>query len=113
MTFVNVLVVCAPCDLLHQCGGGTPWISVGGFSHLAQSAHRCLFRAVLQPYLRLHLSEVHDRYSSSASTSGQVKANCTILNFPHTGLDIVKRQVADLVPDAVEVHVSDLLVGSD
>lgn len=75
--------------------------------------HRRLFRAVLQPYLSLHLSEVHDRYSSSASTSGQVKANRTILNFPHTGLDIVKRQVADLVPDAVEVHVSDLLVGLD
>ena len=29
----------------------------------------------------------------------------TILYFPHAGLDVVERQLADLVADAVEIHI--------
>lgn len=34
----------------------------------------------------------------------------TILYLPHTGLDVVERQLADLVANAVEIHVGGRLM---
>jgi hypothetical protein len=67
----------------------TPRLVVGGLAHLG-----------------LHLGVVHHRCDASAIASWPCLLSMrTILGFPESRLEIVEREIAHLVLEAVEIHV--------
>jgi hypothetical protein len=66
----------------------TPWLIVCRLAHLG-----------------LHLGIVHDRYGALAVASWHVhSAPRTILCFPEPGLEVVEREIAHLIFEAVQIH---------
>lgn len=63
-------------------------------------------------HLRLHFGVVHDGWEGRQLWLQLYFPNCrlTILDFSHTGFQIIQRQVADLIFQTVEIHVELLLL---
>jgi hypothetical protein len=104
------LIVCSSRDLLHQSGGGTPGITVGGFTDLFVLALGFKVRCNV-----LTLASISVRFMTAATCQYYYLTMSidlrTILNLPDAGLHIVQRQVADLSLETVKVHVSGLAQG--